>query len=144
MKYFKFLISPVFMGILFVVFAVAMAVATFIENDFGAAASYGMVYNTRWFELILLLLAINLVGQLFIFRLFRKSRLPGALFHLSFIVMLAGAAITRYTGWEGSIHIREGEEQSTCFTSDKYLGCDVRDENGSALSSVSQKFSVNS
>jgi hypothetical protein len=33
MKYLKFLISPVFMGILFVVFAVAMAVATFLEND---------------------------------------------------------------------------------------------------------------
>ena len=51
------------MGILFVVFAVAMAVATFLENDFGSAAAYSMVYNTKWFELILLLLAVNLVGQ---------------------------------------------------------------------------------
>src|SRR5512133_2592511 len=142
MKYFKFLISPVFMGILFVVFAVAMAVATFIENDFGAAASYGMVYNTRWFELILLLLAINLVGQLFIFKLFRTSRLPGALFHLSFIIMLAGAAITRYYGWEGSIHIREGEVQDKCFSTDKYINYSVKDENGAEITSGSEKYTM--
>jgi hypothetical protein len=97
MKYLRFLFSPLFMGVLFVVFAVAMAVATFLENDYGSAAAYGIVYNTRWFELILLLLAVNLAGQLVIFKLFRKSRLTGALFHLAFIVMLAGAAITLYT-----------------------------------------------
>ncbi len=27
--------------------------------------------------------------------------------------MIIGAGITRYLGWEGSIHIREGEEQNT-------------------------------
>ena len=40
------------MGILFVVFAVSMAVATFLENDFGSPAAYSMIYNTLWFELI--------------------------------------------------------------------------------------------
>ncbi len=44
MKYFKFLFSPLLMGILFVVFAVAMAVATFLENDFGSA-----LLLTIWF-----------------------------------------------------------------------------------------------
>ena len=51
------------MGVLFVLFAIAMAVATFIENDFGSAAAYSLVYDTRWFELILFLLMrfINLI-----------------------------------------------------------------------------------
>lgn len=108
MKYFKFLFSPLLMGILFVLFAVAMAVATFLENDFGSAAAYSMVYNTRWFELILLLLAVNLVGQVVIFKLLKREKLTIALFHLSFILMIIGAGITRYFGWEGSMHIREG------------------------------------
>lgn len=142
MKYLKFLISPVFMGVLFVVFALAMAVATFLENDFGSAAAYSMVYNTRWFELILLLLAINLVGQLIIFKLFRASRITGALFHLAFIIMLAGAAITRYFGWEGSIHIREGEEQNQCFTGDKYISYSVKDNSGNIITSGSEKYSL--
>src|SRR5450759_4683881 len=104
MKYIKFLFSPLLMGILFVIFAPAMAVATFLENDYGSSAAYNMVYNTRWFELILILLAANLVGQLIILKLFRRSRLPGALFHISFIIMIIGAGITRYFGWEGTIH----------------------------------------
>lgn len=142
MKYLKFLISPAFMGILFVVFAFAMAVATFIENDFGSTAAYGMIYNTRWFELILLLLAVNLVGQLIIFRLFKTSRLPGALFHLAFIVMLAGAAITRYFGWEGSIHIREGQVQDKCFSNEKYINYSVKDQNGNLVTEGSKRYTT--
>jgi cytochrome c-type biogenesis protein CcsB len=144
MKYLKFLISPVFMGILFVVFALSMAVATFLENDFGSAAAYGTVYGSKWFELILLLLAVNLVGQLIVFRLFKISRIAGALFHLSFIVMLLGAAITRYSGWEGSIHIREGAEQNECYSTEKYISYSVKDNSGNILSSGSEKYSLTS
>lgn len=142
MKYLKFLITPAFMGVLFVVFALAMAIATFVENDFGSTAAYGMIYNTRWFELILLLLAVNLVGQLIMFKLFRTSRLPGALFHLSFIIMLAGAAITRYYGWEGSIHIREGETEDKCFSTDKYINYSVKDEQGKQIAGGSEKYTM--
>lgn len=142
MKYLKFLLSPVFMGVLFVLFALAMAVATFIENDFGSAAAYNMVYNSHWFELILLLLAVNLVGQLIIFKLFKLTRLPGALFHLSFIIMILGACITRYFGWEGSIHIREGEEQKECYSSEKYIGYTIQNNEGKVLFSGSQKYSM--
>jgi len=104
------------MGSLFVVFAAAMASATFIENDYGSGAAYGMVYDAKWFELILLLLAVNLTGQLIINRIFRKEKFPIALFHLAFILMVAGAAITRYTGWEGSMHIREGDTSNECIS----------------------------
>lgn len=144
MKYIKFLFNPVFMGALFVVFAVAMAVATFIENDFGSPASYSMVYNTKWFELILLLLAINMIGQLLIFKLFRRSKLPVALFHLAFILMIIGAAITRYTGWEGSIHIREGETSSLCSSGEKYIGYSVKNEKGDLISEYSRKYTMTS
>lgn len=144
MKYLKFLISPVFMGILFVVFAFAMAVATFVENDYGSHAAYGSVYGAKWFELILLLLAVNLVGQLIVFRLFKTERLTGALFHLAFIVMLAGAAITRYTGWEGSIHIREGQEQNKVYSLNNYVGYTVNDTEGSVIATGNDEFSPKS
>ena len=114
------------MGVLFVLFAFAMAAATFIENDFGSAAAYNSVYNSFWFELILLLLAANLVGQMIIFKLYKKSKLPVFFFHLSFVLMIAGAGITRYFGWEGTIHIREGEEQNSCFSTEKFIGYSIR------------------
>jgi cytochrome c-type biogenesis protein CcsB len=144
MKYLKFLVSPLFMGILFVLFAVAMAAATFFENDFGSAAAYSMVYNTRWFELILLLLSVNLIGQVITQKLLRREKLTIALFHLSFILMIAGAGITRYFGWEGSIHIREGEEQQKCFSSEKYIGYAVKDTKGALLLSNSDKYTMTS
>ncbi len=77
MKFVKFLFSPLFMGILFVVFALSMAVATFVENDLGTAAAYNLVYNAKWFELILLLLAVNLVGQVFQPKTTQKRKASG-------------------------------------------------------------------
>jgi cytochrome c-type biogenesis protein CcsB len=142
MKYLKFLISPLFMGVLFVLFALSMAVATFLENDFGSAAAYSMIYNSLWFELILFLLALNLIGQLIVFKLFKKTRITGALFHLAFVVMIIGAGITRYFGWEGSIHIREGEEQNICYTNEKYIGYSIKNSDGKVISSNSQKYSL--
>jgi cytochrome c-type biogenesis protein CcsB len=142
MKVIKLLFSPLMMGSLFVVFAVAMAAATFIENDYGAQTAYNSVYNTKWFELVLLLLATNLIGQLIIFKMFRKAKLPVALFHLAFILMLAGAGITRYFGWEGSIHIREQETSNKCFSEEEYIGYSVKDDNGNILSEYSKHYSM--
>ena len=144
MKYIKFLFSPVLMGILFVLFAVSMATATFLENDFGSAAAYGMVYNTRWFELILLLLAVNLIGRLVTLKLYKRSKLPVFLFHLAFILMIVGAGITRYFGWEGTIHIRKGETQNACFSSEKYIWYAIKDISGNILSSDQVKYSMTS
>ncbi|MBK9390824.1 MAG: c-type cytochrome biogenesis protein CcsB [Bacteroidetes bacterium] len=144
MKYIKYLFTPAAMGILFVVFALSMAIATFLENDFGSAAAYSMVYDTRWFELILILLSANMIGMLIIYKLFRKQRLPVALFHLAFILMIAGAGITRYFGWEGSIHIREGESQDECYSSVKKIGYVVTGKDGKMVSSDSKKYSLTS
>ena len=144
MKILKFLLSPVFMGSLFIIFAFAMAAATFIENDYGSEAAYGMVYGTRWFELVLFLLAVNLTGQLIINRLFRKNKLPVALFHLAFILMIAGAGITRYFGWEGIMHIREGESSDKCFSDDKYLRYQVRNSSGEILAEESEDYNLSS
>jgi hypothetical protein len=58
-RVFDLLFSSRLMAMLFIVFAVAMGVATFIENDFGTQTSKVLVYNTWWFELIMLLFCVN-------------------------------------------------------------------------------------
>ncbi len=144
MKVIRFLFSPGFMGILFVLFALSMAVATFIENDFGSAAAYSFVYDTKWFELILLLLVVNLTGRIFEHKLYKKTKLTVFFFHFAFIVMIIGAGITRYFGYEGSIHIREGKEENRCFSSAKYIGYSIKDEKGNLLAEQSKKYSMTS
>lgn len=126
------------------IFASSMAAATFIENDYGSSAAYNFVYDTRWFELILFLLSFNLIGQMITFKLYRKSKLTVLLFHLSFILMIFGAGITRYTGWEGSIHIREGAEQSKCYSGEKFISYILKDKSGNTIIQNSQKYFMGS
>lgn len=142
MKALRFFIRPTMMGILFVVLAIAMAVATFIENDYGQQAARAAVYNSRWFELLFLLLTINLIGQIFVFRLWRRAKLTVMLFHVAFVIMLAGAAITRYGGYDGMMHIREGEASSHTFSSGNTVAFSLASADGTVLASHTAPFST--
>ena len=110
------------MGILFILLAISMGCATFIENDYGSEVARNLVYNSKWFELIFLLLSINLIGRIFIEKLYKRKKLTIFLFHMAFLVMLTGAFITRYFGYEGYLHIREDEEQDICITAGNQMG----------------------
>lgn len=142
MKTFRVLFSPMFTGVLFVVLAVALAIATFIENDYGASAAGDMVYNARWFELLIAFIALNLTGQIIVFRLYRREKLSIFMFHAAFLVIIAGSAITRYTGEEGIMHIREGEEAGFYYSGDKYISASVFDRDGNRLWHDVTKFNI--
>ncbi|MCF8231202.1 MAG: cytochrome c biogenesis protein CcsA [Bacteroidales bacterium] len=133
----NFLFSIRLMGVLILIFAVAIGVATFIENDYSTATARVLVYDTLWFEILFLLLTINLIGNFVIYRMFRKSKLTIFLFHLAFIIILIGAAITRYLGFEGSMHIRENEKSNVVRTYDSYLQVHFND--GQSTKQISKK-----
>ena len=50
--------------ILLISYGTACAVATFIENDYGTPSARTLIYDTQWFDLLHLLLVLNLVGLL--------------------------------------------------------------------------------
>ncbi len=108
-------------GALLVVFAVAIGYATFIENDYGTTTAGILVYNATWFEILLFLLAVNLTGSIFYNKLIVRKKWPILLFHAAFLVILAGATITRLTSSEGAIHIREGERSNLLLTEATFL-----------------------
>ncbi len=124
-----FLFAPWFMGVLFIVFAMVMAFATFYENDFGPKAARALVYETKWFELLMILLVVNLIGQIIHYKLYKRKKLTILFFHLAFILMIIGAGITRYFGFEGVVHIRENHTQNICFSLDNYLNVKVTNIN---------------
>lgn len=130
------------MGVLFIVFAMAMAFATFFENDFVAPAARKLVYETKWFELIFVLMIVNLIGQIFLYKLYRIKKLTILLLHLSFVLIIIGAGITRYFGFEGIMHIREGEVQNKCLSTDRYLHFTIKDQDGKILDSDLQKLTI--
>ena len=136
----NFLFSSWFMGALFVIFVVAMAIATFIENDYGAQAARQLVYNTTWFELIFVLLVINFTGQIFHYKLYKPRKVTIMIFHLAFVVIIIGAGITRYFGFEGIIHLEEGQAKNYCQTNEKYLQLSVEDAAGKTYFTDAEKF----
>jgi cytochrome c-type biogenesis protein CcsB len=110
-----------FAVIFLLLFAAASGVATFIENDFGTQGSWAVVYNTTWFEAIQIYLAILIVYNMFKYNIFQKKKIPALMFHLGFVVVLLGAGITRYMGYEGSLHIREGQAENRVISSDSFI-----------------------
>lgn len=109
------------MGILLLVFAASIGTATFIENDFGTLAAKAVVYNAVWFEVLLGLLAINLIANIFRYRMFRKEKFTIFLFHFAFLIILLGAAITRFISYEGILHLREGKTSNEMFSDRTYV-----------------------
>ena len=86
-----------------------MGMGTFIESWYGINTARIWIYNAFWFELIFFLLGINFIGNIFRYKLLRREKWAVLFMHLSFILILLGAFVTRYFGYEGVMPIREGK-----------------------------------
>ncbi len=127
--------------VMMLIFAFAIGAATFIENDYGTQTAKALVYNARWFEVLLLLLTLNLVANIVRFRMWRPGKRLVFLFHFAFIVILIGAAITRYFGYEGIMHIREGQTSNQIVSDRTYLQIEAMKEGKKYLYQLPVLFS---
>ncbi len=116
-----------FSGALLLVFGVSIGVATFIENDFGPIGSQSIVYRAAWFEMLMLVMVINMIGVIVIKKMYKRERWVNFLFHVAFIIVLIGAGITRFFGEEGMMHIREGESSNTFISEQTYINATILD-----------------
>ncbi|MFA5620829.1 MAG: cytochrome c biogenesis protein CcsA [Weeksellaceae bacterium] len=123
----RFLFSTRTMTVLLLLFAISMAVATFVENDYDTATAKALIYNAKWFELLMLWLIILFVANIKRYRLTRRDKWPVLVFHLAFILMFIGGAVTRYMGFEGQMPIREGETTNEIISDLTYFKIDISD-----------------
>ncbi|MGC1514349.1 MAG: cytochrome c biogenesis protein CcsA [Maribacter sp.] len=114
----KIFFSTRLMAVLFIAFATAMAFGTFIESWYSTDTARIWIYNALWFEVIMVFFVINFTGNIFRYRLLRWEKWPVLMLHLSWILIIIGAFVTRYISFEGMMPIREGETE-TVFYSDK-------------------------
>ncbi|HAA1523056.1 cytochrome C biogenesis protein [Campylobacter sp. BCW_6876] len=125
--------------VLFLLFALFCALATFIESAYGTPTAWAMVYDTFWFEYIQLLLGINLLCGMFRYKMFRLKKLPLVIFHISFLFILVGSAITRYAGFEGILAIREHTQNSLIESSKTSLRISAI-KDGERYSAVNDRY----
>lgn len=117
----SFLFNTRAAGLYILLFAAAIGIATFVENDFGTSSAQKVIFKARWFELLLVLFCITLVVNIVKFRMIKNKKWAQFLFHLSLIIIILGAGITRYCSFEGMMHIRENDQSNTFLSADTYL-----------------------
>ncbi len=120
-KLFYALFSSAAAGVYTLLFAASIGYATFIENDYGTSSAQKAIFKTHWFEGLLILFGISIIVNVFKFQMVQKKKWALLCFHLAIIIILAGAAVTRYFSFEGIMHIREGESANSFISSDTYL-----------------------
>ncbi|MGJ9335719.1 cytochrome c biogenesis protein CcsA [Campylobacter jejuni] len=125
--------------VLFLLFALFCALATFIESAYGTPTAWAMVYDTFWFEYIQLLLGINLLCGMFRYKMFGLKKLPLMIFHISFLFILVGSAMTRYAGFEGILPIKEHTQNSLIESSKTSLRISAI-KDGERYSAVNDRY----
>jgi len=120
-KLISFLISTRLTAFLFIVYALAMAIGTFIENDYGTVTAKILIYNATWFELILVVFVINFSFNIKRYNLLKFNKWPVLMLHISWILIILGAGVTRYIGYEGVMPIRENTSSNTFLSEKTYL-----------------------
>jgi len=107
--------------VLLLSFGASIAVATFVEARHGTEAARALIYNARWFEILVGLLVLNLILNLIKRWPYRGHQIGFFMVHLAMIVILISAGITRFFGYEGLMHIREGQTTNVIQSSGDYL-----------------------
>ncbi len=126
--------------ILLAILAIGAGVATFIENDFGTSTARVLVYNNIWYETVLVLTTVNLAAIIYKFKMWKNT--PRFLFHSSFVVILIGAGVTRYVGYEGIMQIKEGSTENRMMSLEPYLQITIKDSDKTYYKEYQKEFTT--
>lgn len=112
-------LSYKFVLFMLLILGAAAGVATFLESIYDTQTAKILVYDARWYEIVMLCLTISLIGITIKDKMWR--RFGAFVLHSAFIVIILGAFLTRYFGEEGVLHIREGESSNEMVSVKPFL-----------------------
>lgn len=124
----RFFFSTKTMTLLLCLFATSLVLATFVENEYDTATAKILIYGASWFEWLMLWLIIIFVFNIRKYRLTRKEKWPVLAFHVAFILIFLGGAITRYWGLEGQMPIKEAETSNEIISDLTYVKVNISDD----------------
>ena len=113
--------------ILLFILAFGAGLATFLENFYDTQTARVLVYEALWYECVMFACTICLAISIVKTKMYKKF---GAfLIHLAFIVIFIGAALTRYFGEEGVMHLRTLQSSNVMQSVKPYLRVEMLGEN---------------
>jgi hypothetical protein len=104
---------------LLILLLVAMAYATVYEAAHGTEQAQATFYKSWWFELLLWLLGANVLLSLLLRFPFSKRQIGFVITHLSILLILVGALVTKVFAVYGRVTLAEGQSASSFFDSDR-------------------------
>ncbi|WP_185851606.1 cytochrome c biogenesis protein [Blattabacterium cuenoti] len=119
------LFSTKITAVLFLLLSLSMALATFLEKKYSTNMAKIFVYESSWFETIMFLIIINLIGNIWRYKLWNKNKFPLFVFHISFVFIFIGGIFSRYYSFEGVMSIREGETNRKIISRKNYIKLQV-------------------
>ena len=123
-----------------VIFLIAIATATFLESIYDIETAKIVIYNALWFEALLVFLSINLIANIFRYKMYVREKIAMLLFHVSFLIIMIGAAVTRFISFEGQMQIPEGTESSVILSADPYMQIEIIDEDQQLRNRIEEKM----
>lgn len=103
---------------LLVLISVAMACATFYETSHGLEWTRRVFYQAWWFELLLILLGLNVIASLLDRWPFRLRQMGFVLAHASLLLIFVGAWVTQAWSWQGSVTLAPGQSAEQMVAAD--------------------------
>lgn len=97
---------------------ITLITATILEKLYGTPWVASNIYGSTWFLALWALLTISALIYIIQRRLYRRP--ITLLLHLSFVIILIGAAITHYFGINGQIHLRLDEAPKSTYIDTNY------------------------
>lgn len=120
-KFLRFLFSMKMMALGLILFLLAIGAATILESKYNIQAAKIIIYNAVWFEILLVFLGLNLIANIFRYKMFQRHKIAMLMFHLSFLVILIGAGITRYISFEGQMRLPEPDPTTGVLRTVDYI-----------------------
>jgi len=111
----KFFASVRLTIVLLLAMAAAMAYGTWIENAHSNGAARMLVYQAWWFDSLIGLLALNLIGCTLRRAPFKPHQAGWITTHIALLIIMAGAVVTHRFGIQGRMVIPEGETESVFY-----------------------------
>jgi hypothetical protein len=101
-------LAVVLLGLL----AAVLAVATIYESSYGTDAAQRHVYQAIWFDLLLLLLGVNVAAAAIIRWPWRLKQIGFVITHVAILMTLGGCLTTHWLGVTGRVVLTEGQQDT--------------------------------
>lgn len=114
-KVWLFFSSVKLLVILLVLLVGAMSYGTYVETVLSNGAARILVYRTWWFDSLIGLMALNLIGCTLRRAPYKPHQAGWITTHIALLILMAGSVVTHRFGMQGQMVVPEGEANNIYF-----------------------------